>query len=53
VGLGDARVEQGDLLWATIAYQDAMRPGASDSIIAIATERLGRLGASAAKADSK
>jgi tetratricopeptide (TPR) repeat protein len=53
VGLGDARVEQGDLLGATIAYQDAMRPGASDSIIAIATERLGRLGASAAKADSK
>jgi len=53
IGLGDARVELGDLLGATIAYQDAMRPGAPDSIVAIATERLGRLGASAARADSK
>jgi tetratricopeptide (TPR) repeat protein len=53
VGLGDARVEQGDLLGATIAYQDAMRPGAADSIIAMATERLGRLGARAATADSR
>jgi tetratricopeptide (TPR) repeat protein len=53
VGLGDARVELGDLLGATIAYQDAMRPGAPDSIIAIATERLGRLGARAGTADSR
>jgi tetratricopeptide (TPR) repeat protein len=52
VGLGDVRVSQGDLLGATIAYQDAMRRGASDSIIAIATERLGRLGASVGTADS-
>jgi tetratricopeptide (TPR) repeat protein len=53
VGLGDARIEQGDLLGAAIAYQDAMRPGASDSIVAIANERLGRLGAHAATADSR
>jgi tetratricopeptide (TPR) repeat protein len=52
VGLGDARVELGDLLGATIAYQDAMRPGASDSIVAMATERLGRLGAHAGTAES-
>lgn len=53
VGLGDTRVEQGDVLGAAIAYQDAMRPGASDSIVAIASERLGRLGARAAAADSR
>lgn len=53
IGMGDAKVELGDLLGATIAYQDAMRPGASDSILAIATERLGRLGAHATPADSK
>jgi len=52
IGLGDVRVSQGDLLGATIAYQDAMRRGASDSIIAIATERLGRLGAAVGSADS-
>lgn len=53
IGLGDARVELGDLLGATIAYQDAMRPGASDSIAAMAAERLGRLGAHATPTDSK
>jgi tetratricopeptide (TPR) repeat protein len=53
VGLGDTRVEQGDVLGAAIAYQEAMRPGASDSIVAMATERLGRLGAHAAAADSR
>ncbi len=52
VGLGDARVALGDLLGATIAYQDAMRPGAADSITAVATERMGRLGASVGTADS-
>jgi tetratricopeptide (TPR) repeat protein len=52
IGLGDARVALGDLLGATIAYQDAIRPGASDSIITVATERLGRLGATAGTADS-
>lgn len=52
VGLGDARVALGDLLGATIAYQDAMRPGGADSIVAIATERLGRLGATVGTADS-
>lgn len=52
VGLGDARVGQGDILGAAIAYQDAMRPGASDSMVAMAQERLARLGARAAQADS-
>ncbi|HEY7684177.1 MAG TPA: tetratricopeptide repeat protein [Gemmatimonadales bacterium] len=52
LGLGDARIAQGDLLGATIAYQAAIRPGASDSIVALGTERLGRLGARAATADS-
>lgn len=53
VGLGDARVGQGDLLGATMSYQDAMRPGASDTITALASGRLQRLGASAATADSR
>ena len=53
VGLGDARVAQGDILGAAIAYQDAMRPGASDSLVALAQERLARLGAPAAPADSQ
>ncbi|HTS89444.1 MAG TPA: tetratricopeptide repeat protein [Gemmatimonadales bacterium] len=53
VGLGDARVRQGDLLGATIAYQDAMRPGSADTITALAGERLQHLGASAATADSR
>lgn len=53
VGLGDARVAQGDILGGAIAYQDAMRPGASDSIVAMAEERMARLGGSAASADSQ
>ncbi len=53
IGLGDARVTQGDLLGATIAFQDAMGPGASDSITALAASRLAQLGANAAKADSQ
>jgi tetratricopeptide (TPR) repeat protein len=53
VGLGDARVEQGDLLGATMAYQAAMRTGASDSIVTLASERLGRLGATVSTPDSR
>ncbi len=53
VGLGDARIVQGDLLGATIAFQDAMKPGASDSIVTMASARLARLGANAASADSQ
>lgn len=53
IGLGDARVAQGDILGAAIAYQDAMKRGASDSIVAMAEERLTRLGAPQAPADSQ
>lgn len=53
VGLGDARVAQGDLLGATLVYQDAMKASTTDSIAAMAAQRLARLGASAATADSQ
>jgi tetratricopeptide (TPR) repeat protein len=53
IGIGDARIAQGDLLGATIAFQDAMKPGASDSIAAMASTRLAQLGAKAASADSQ
>lgn len=53
VGIGDVRITQGDLLGATIAFQDAMKPGASDSIAALAGARLAQLGAKAATADSQ
>jgi hypothetical protein len=53
VGLGDARVAQGDLLGATLVYQDAMKANATDSIAAMAQQRLARLGATAATADSQ
>ncbi len=53
IGMGDARIAQGDLLGATIAFQDAMKPGASDSIAAMASARLAQLGAKAASADSQ
>jgi tetratricopeptide (TPR) repeat protein len=52
VGLGDARVKLGDLLGATLAYQDAMRGDPADTISTLAAQRLARLGASAATADS-
>jgi tetratricopeptide (TPR) repeat protein len=52
VGLGDARLAQGDLLGATIAYETAQRGGARDSIGDVATQRLERLGARAASSDS-
>ncbi len=53
IGIGDARIAQGDLLGATLAFQDAMKPGASDSIVTLATARLAQLGAKAASADSQ
>lgn len=53
IGIGDARIAQGDLLGATIAFQDAMKPGASDSIATMASTRLAQLGAKAATADSQ
>jgi len=53
IGIGDARIAQGDLLGATIAFQDAMKPGASDSIATMASTRLAQLGARAATADSQ
>lgn len=53
VGLGDARVAQGDLLGATIVYQDAMKADPNDSVSALASQRLARLTASAGNADSQ
>jgi tetratricopeptide (TPR) repeat protein len=53
VGLGDARMAQGDLLGATIAYQDAMKADPDDSVSALAGQRLTRLGATAGTADSQ
>jgi tetratricopeptide (TPR) repeat protein len=53
IGIGDARITQGDLLGATLAFQDAMKPGASDSIATMASTRLAQLGAKAATADSQ
>ena len=53
VGLGDARVAQGDLLGATLVYQDAMKANATDSIASMAAQRLARLGATAATTDSQ
>jgi tetratricopeptide (TPR) repeat protein len=53
VGLGDARVAQGDLLGATIVFQDAMKADPNDSVSALAAQRLEKLGATAATADSQ
>ena len=52
LGLGDARLAQGDLLGATIAYETARRGGARDSIADVAAERLERLGARVPGGDS-
>ncbi len=52
VGLGDARLAQGDLLGATIAYETARRGGTRDSISDAAAERLERLGARVPGGDS-
>lgn len=53
VGLGDARVAQGDLLGATIVFQDAMKADPNDSVSALAGQRLTKLGAAAGNADSQ
>lgn len=53
VGLGDARMAQGDLLGATMVYQDAMKADPNDSVSALASQRLEKLGARAATADSQ
>ncbi len=53
VGLGDARMAQGDLLGATIVFQDAMKADPNDSVSAVASQRLAKLGASAGSADSQ
>jgi tetratricopeptide (TPR) repeat protein len=53
VGLGDARMAQGDLLGATIVFQDAMKADPNDSVSALAGQRLAKLGASAGSADSQ
>ncbi|HET7599222.1 MAG TPA: hypothetical protein VFK09_02965 [Gemmatimonadales bacterium] len=46
IGLGDARVGQGDILGAAIAFQTAVGSGgARDSLARVATDRLRRLGA--------
>jgi tetratricopeptide (TPR) repeat protein len=52
IGLGDARVAMGDLLGATLVYQDALRGSPSDSVFALATARLAQLGGAAVNADS-
>jgi tetratricopeptide (TPR) repeat protein len=44
IALGDARVGQGDILAAAIAYQSAADAGVSDSLGRIARQRLTRLG---------
>lgn len=53
VGLGDARMAQGDLLGATIVFQDAMKGDPRDSVSAQAQQRLAKLGATAGSADSQ
>jgi tetratricopeptide (TPR) repeat protein len=53
VGLGDARVLLGDLLGATLVFQDAMKADPNDSIGSVANQRLIRLGAKAGTADSQ
>lgn len=44
IALGDARVGQGDILAAAIAYQSAVDAGSTDSLGRIARQRLTRLG---------
>jgi hypothetical protein len=53
IGLGDARVGQGDILGAAIAFQSVIdgRSGPADSLTRIAQDRLRALGA-AGPADS-
>jgi tetratricopeptide (TPR) repeat protein len=50
IGLGDARRALGDLLGATLAWQDAITANPTDSIAAQATARLTQVGAPPAEA---
>jgi tetratricopeptide (TPR) repeat protein len=52
IALGDARVGQGDILAAAIAYQSAADAGATDSLGRLARERLNGLGGGEAAADT-
>jgi tetratricopeptide (TPR) repeat protein len=48
IGVGDARIGQGDLLGAAIAFQSVISaPGAPDSLVKMATEKLNALGSAA------
>jgi len=53
IGLGDARRALGDLLGATLAWQDAITANPADSIAAQATARLTQVGAPAAGPDAE
>ncbi len=52
IALGDARVGQGDILAAAIAYQSAADAGAQDSLGHLARQRLNGLGGGDAAADT-
>lgn len=52
IGLGDARRAMGDLLGATLAWQDAIAADPHDSIAAQASSRLTQVGAPTPAADS-
>jgi tetratricopeptide (TPR) repeat protein len=52
VGLGDARVAQGDILGAAIAYQDAIVQNGRDSVTVLAEQRLSALSGAANGADT-
>lgn len=52
IALGDARVGQGDILAAAIAYQSAADAGATDSLGRLAQKRLNALGGGGAAADT-
>jgi hypothetical protein len=52
IALGDARVGQGDILAAAIAYQSVVDAGATDSLGRLARERLNRLGGGETVADT-
>jgi tetratricopeptide (TPR) repeat protein len=52
IALGDARVGQGDILAAAIAYQSVVDVGATDSLGRLARERLNGLGGGEVTADT-
>jgi tetratricopeptide (TPR) repeat protein len=53
IALGDARVGQGDILAAAIAYQSAVDAGSTDSLGRLARERLNGLGGGGAADTSR